>query len=381
MSSVVAATYNTARVLRLLWLNPGISRTEMAEQLGLNRSTVSNIVSELIERELVVPVALGDASPSGGRKKVQLAVNPHYGCAGGVQVHADYVRMVLVDLGGSLLYDHVSPGAVTGKNLVRRVEKACAHLEQRAAQRSLRLLGVGCGLPGIVDPYAGTLLQSIPLGTAEAIPIADRLQPRLARPLFVDNDAHSCCWGELVGSRVIADNFLFILGEWRRAPHRVGSLMTAIGVGVALNRRVHYGRGFSAGEFRSIDWVPGNASQFSMPDDQIAAAKADTALYRDMVRELARNAAMVVHMLNLDRLYLGGFFDPADVETQGIFTEEIRRNWTYPTPPQCEVSFASHGDHAVAYGGAGLVFERAFSDPGGLGSADEEVALAMLMDS
>ena len=36
MSSVVAPAYNTARVLRLLWLHPGISRSEMAVQLRVH---------------------------------------------------------------------------------------------------------------------------------------------------------------------------------------------------------------------------------------------------------------------------------------------------------------------------------------------------------
>jgi hypothetical protein len=83
-----------------------------------------------------------------------------------------------------------------------------------------------------------------------------------------------------------------------------------------------------------------------------------------MVRELARNASMVVHILNLDRLYLGGFFDPADLEVRELVTEEIRRNWTYPSPPTCEVFFSTHREHAVAYGAAGLILERAFAHPG-----------------
>jgi hypothetical protein len=364
MSSSAAATSSTVRVLRLVWLNPGISRIELAEQLGLNRSTITIIIKELVDRGLVKEVAFGDASPSGGRKKVRLAIDPHYGCVGGVQVHADYVRVVLVDLVGGLLYQHVSQGAVNPRSLYRRLEKACGHLTQRAAQLGLRLLGIGCGLPGIVDPHRGTLLQSIPLGVMQEEPLAQRLQPVVELPLFFDNDAHCCCWGELLGTRSPGDNFLFILGEWRRAPHQVGALLTSIGIGVVLDRRVHYGRGYSAGEFRSIEWRSGNASQFSLTDDQIAAARTDPALYRAMVGELARNAAMIVHILDLDRLYLGGFFDPRDVETQAIFTEEIRRNWTYPTPPMCEVAFSSRRDLAVAYGAAGLILERAFAEPG-----------------
>src|SRR5687768_12734732 len=125
MPSIVPGQYNTARVLRLLWQKPGISRVEMAAQLGLNRSTVTIIIAELLERQLVKTVAFGDASPAGGRKKVQLAVNPQFGCAGGVQVHADYLRATLVDLGGRVPHHEVSAGAVHEQNLHRRLEKAC----------------------------------------------------------------------------------------------------------------------------------------------------------------------------------------------------------------------------------------------------------------
>jgi hypothetical protein len=378
MTTATLARYNTARVLRLLWLRPGISRVEMAEQLGLNRSTVTLIINELLERELVKTVDFGDASPTGGRKKAQLAINAGYGCVGGVQVHADYVRVALVDLGGRLLHQQVIEGAVTQKSLYRRLEKACAQLQQRARQIGLNLLGIGCGLPGIVDPVRGVLVQSIPLGVLDEEPIVQRLGPALGRPLFVDNDAHCCCWGELTCARDGAANFLFVMGEWRRAPHQVGALLTAIGIGVVLNRTVHYGRGFSAGEFRSVEWRPGNTSQFSLTDDQIAAARTDPALHRAMVRELARNTAVVVHILNLDRLYLGGSFDRQDLEIQAIFTEEIRRNWTYPTAPMCEVEFSTHGELAVVYGAAGLILERAFADPSVLADRSASARVALL---
>ena len=378
MIPILPGNQNTARVLHLLWQKPGISRIEMADQLGLNRSTVTIIVNELLERQLVKPVAFADASPAGGRKKVQLAINAHYGCVGGLQVHADYMRLVLVDLGGRILHHEVSPGAFTAKNLYRRLEKGAEILVHRASHLGLRLLGVGCGLPGIVDPHTGTLLQSVPLGIFEPEAIVKRLEPLLDRPLYVDNDAHACCWGELTSARHAGANFLFILGEWRQAPQHVGALLTAIGIGVVIDRQVHYGRGFSAGEFRSTSWQPGNSSQFSLTDDEIAAARTDPALRQAMVRELARNAAMIVHILDLDHLYLGGFFDSRDVETQAIFTEEIRRNWTYPTPPMCEVSFATHGEQAVAYGAAGMILARAFGDPGSWGSAGQD-GLALLL--
>jgi predicted NBD/HSP70 family sugar kinase len=284
---------------------------------------------------------------------------------------------VLVDLGGRVLHHEVSAGAVTARTLVKRLQKACEALVQRARQLGIRLLGIGCGVPGIVDPQRGVLLQSIPLGVEDEVRLVERLQPALARPVYLDNDAHSCCWGELTAGAAASDSFLFILGEWRRAPQRVGALLTAIGMGLVIDRQVRYGRGYSAGEFRSSSWQPGNTSQFSLRDDEIAAAHDDPELRARLVRELARTAAMIVHILDLDRLYLGGFFDPRDVETQAVFTEEIRRNWTYPTPPRCEVSFATHGEQAVAYGGAGMLLARAFAEPAVFEAREDGLALLL----
>ncbi len=380
MNSALAAHYNTARVLRLVWRNPGISRIETAERLGLNPSTVTNIVAELLSRGLVRTLAPGDAPSAGGRKKVPLAVDPSFGCVGGVQVHSDLLRLVLVDVAGTELHREMIQGPVNDSTLYGRLRQASDRLQERAAVLGTRMLGVGCGLPGIVDPVKGTLKQSIPLGIMHEEPVAERMRTFVSLPLFLDNDAKTCCWGELVANRDPPPNFMFILGEWRRSPARTGSV-TAVGVGIVLNGVVHHGRTFSAGEFRSVDWRPGNVSQFSLPDDVVDAARNDRRLFLEVVRELARNTALTVHMLNLDRVYLGGFFDADDAEVRDVFDEEIRRNWAYDTPASCEVAFSSYGGWAVALGAAGLFLERAFGDPGALAYLGHEAGVPLLMQA
>jgi len=380
MNSSLAAHYNIARVLRLVWRNPGISRIELAERLGLNPSTVSNIVGELLERGLVNTLALADTL-SAGRKKVPLAINAGHGSVGGVQVHSDFMRLVLVDLAGRELHRELVQGPADEGTLYARLRQACERLQERAAVLGTRVLGLGCGLPGIVDPVQGTILQSIPLGITQPQPVSERMRPFFDLPLFLDNDANTCCWGELVASRAPPPNFMFILGEWRRSPARPSALITGIGVGLVLNGLVHHGRGFSAGEFRSVEWQPGNASQFSFEDARVDAARADRGLFLDVVRELARNTALTVHMLNLDQVYLGGFFDSEDAEVSEIFVSEIRRNWAYPTPPSCDVAFSSYGSFAVAFGAAGLFLERAFGDPGALAYLGLESGVPLLMQA
>ena len=44
---------NRSRILRVIWHHPGTSRVDVAALLGLDKSTVSSIVTELIETGLV----------------------------------------------------------------------------------------------------------------------------------------------------------------------------------------------------------------------------------------------------------------------------------------------------------------------------------------
>ncbi len=44
---------NTSLVAQLIWKSPGISRVDIARELNLYRSTVTNIISALIDDEVV----------------------------------------------------------------------------------------------------------------------------------------------------------------------------------------------------------------------------------------------------------------------------------------------------------------------------------------
>lgn len=360
MNSLMAAQYNTSRVLRLLWLQSGISRAEIADRLDLNRSTITHIVKELMDQGIVETQEGGSSGPAGGRKNVRLAINKRFGGVAGFDVHPDLVRIVVVDLSGEVVFHHEMKVKLKGEHLYEGLRQPYEWVRSRARKLKLPLLGVGCGVPGIVRPEENTIQQSIPLGIGEAEAFGEKLQAFVKEPVFVENDANCCCWGEIAGKR--SDDkisFLFVNGHWRKT-YRPTRYMTSIGMGIVINDMVHHGKGFSAGEFRSIEWQAGNHSQFSMSDRDISDTKGDRALFLTMARELARNAALLVNVLDLERLYLGGFFDQGDSEVEEIFREEILRNWSYPNQSVCEVTFSTHGKNAVAYGAAGLFLVRMF---------------------
>ena len=73
---------NVSRILRLIWQKNGISRIEIAAQLGLDKSTVTKIVSALLDVGIVHEFAHGITGPQGGRKPIYLEISEAFAVVG-----------------------------------------------------------------------------------------------------------------------------------------------------------------------------------------------------------------------------------------------------------------------------------------------------------
>jgi DNA-binding Lrp family transcriptional regulator len=89
-------------LVRRLCVNPGMSRSDLSASLGLTRSTVTNLVRDLLadgwllEREVVTT---GDP----GRRPTPLFIDPHRLLLLGADVSVKSVRVVAVSLAGEVL--------------------------------------------------------------------------------------------------------------------------------------------------------------------------------------------------------------------------------------------------------------------------------------
>jgi DNA-binding transcriptional regulator LsrR (DeoR family) len=77
---------NMSMAARLLWRYPGISRIDIAKKLGVYRSTISNIINALVETGVVLESRKENCSSLGGRKPLQLELNPDFGCVAGIEL-------------------------------------------------------------------------------------------------------------------------------------------------------------------------------------------------------------------------------------------------------------------------------------------------------
>lgn len=354
---------NLSRVLRLIWQVKGISRIEIADRLGIDKSTVTKIASTLQDIGIIRAFAQGSTGPLGGRKPIHLEVTPDFGLALGIEINPDWITLVLVNLQGEIIREtrRETPTA----SVFEAFDEAVAAIRPDIDELGIPLIGIGIGVPAIVNPDAGRIIQSIPLMIHEPLGFSEWARKKYSVPVFVENDARCGCLGEIIvrhGNDL--ENAVFLLAEIRRLTGESGSRKNlSVGFGFVIGGQPHYGKDFSAGEFRSILWRPGNSGQFKSNDVSGDRIGSDKSVTGSMFQELAGHVALLTNILNLNQVFIGGLPEELTGELSRLILDEIRLKWPYPLSHRFEVVPASLGPKAVAYGAAGQCLQRFFSLP------------------
>jgi len=351
-----------ARIFRTVWRNPGISRVDIADRLGLDKSTVTNQVNRLLELGLILEAEEGEASSRGGRRPIQLEINKDFGRIIGIEIQLGGYVAVLVDLAGGIR------DACKGRIDTEAggfPEQALGVIDEvRAAfGEGPGLLGIGVGLGGLVDSKKARIRYSVPLGIDRPLDFGKSVAARLPVPCFVENDANCCAWGELsFGRGEELRDILFALVEYRS--NSMIGLRGGIGVGfgVVLGGKVHAGSHGNAGEFRSVFCDGPGELQFSLGLDELERLDRDPAALARVADELCRNMAMLVNTMDFERVFIGGDIELLDIDMPAVLRRRLADNWMYPAPKGVDIRYSSLGDKAVAYGAAGMMFDRLVSD-------------------
>jgi hypothetical protein len=193
----------------------------------------------------------------------------------------------------------------------------------------------------------------------------EEITKSIAIPVFLENDARCCCYGEqMLSMNHSVNNMLFILTEYRvLQPKHASKKNLSVGMGIILNGKIYKGKEYSAGEFRSMLWTEGNNGQFYSGEDRLEAIMSDSKEMQSVFFELAQHAAFLVNILNLDVVYIGGI-DPCYAKIiSDIISERIKFQWPYDTPREYEVRIGSLGSLAVAFGAASMFIDHLFDLP------------------
>src|SRR5690606_3174960 len=148
---------NKTLVLEKVMNEAPISRAYIAKELGLNKGTVSSLVSELIDEHLVFETGPGESS--GGRRPVMLTFNKDAGYAIGVDLGVNYILSILTDLKGNVvreIYQHITNTEY--EHVFSIIKKSINDLIESAPDSPYGIIGIGIGVPGIVNNQGEILI-------------------------------------------------------------------------------------------------------------------------------------------------------------------------------------------------------------------------------
>jgi predicted NBD/HSP70 family sugar kinase len=221
----------------------GLTQVELTGATGLSPATVSTIVKELVAGGMV------EVRPAvrSGRRAQLVTLSHRVGIVAGVVVGYRHMRVAIADVTHEVLSEQTLPLPADHRpdTSLDRAALLVVDLLDRVGVGLEELLGIGLGVPAPVDASSGLISVRGVLRGWDGIPVAQVLEKRLARPVFVDNDANLGAIAEsTVGAARPYHHSLYV-----RASHGVGA-------GVVIGGRLHRGIGGAAGEIGHVQVDP-----------------------------------------------------------------------------------------------------------------------------
>jgi len=417
---VMVRNHNSALVFNELKANGPLSRAMLAARIGVTRATSSSIIGELLDLDLVretrLQTAVDSATPpaasrsakfpartispkKNGRPGMMLQVNPAGGCAVGVDLNVDSISIALTDFLSNVLWKKTVPSDPRRpmEEILQKAERLVAMALAQGAERKLRRLGIGFGLPGLVDTNRGVLAFAPNLKWKDAA-LAARWSEIFRLPVFVENEANAAALGEYYSGAA-------------RGASSVLYLSAGVGIGgcIIADGKIHGGGGGFAGEvghmqidpggelcgcgrrgcletvasqpargraaWQGMEWgrrsrlqamTRGNLDRLNFDLLMQAAAAGDRLALEVFEMTGARTGQAVASLLNIlnpKMVVLGGAFSQAARFLLPVIRETVMANALPQIARGTVIEASAHGPHSCSIGAASLALDAVYQDP------------------
>lgn len=371
-TSETARTINRDIVLELIRANQPISRAEVARRSGLGRSTVSQIVEQLIGENWIREGAMGSAPR--GRRPTLIGLNEDL-VALGVDIHPRQASVALVDLNGRLLSRSLVPLTSNAEASMKLLIDCMQRMQRSAVRKST--VGVGISLPGRVNPATQRLIFAPNLKWGDC-DIKKIVETQIGLPVVMENAATACMLAELIFARMdgVRDAVLVTVSE-------------GVGTCVLANGQVVSGHNGMAGEFGHVPVDPNgppchcgkngcwevfgscraavryyremkpNSAAVSFHDLINLAEENDQAAVKALATQamwIGRGLRMIIAGLSPSTVLIAGDLTAAWHRFGPLIEKEVNGLTLAGTPPVIRPSH--EGEIARLRGAAALVFQR-----------------------
>lgn len=384
------------------------SRLDISKIIGIALPTVSTLVRDLIRRGVICEDGYGKSA--GGRKPAHLKLNADYAGAIGVQLSAQRIAGMTVDMVGTPKNSETRPNPES-YDRETILDTVFGIIEKLVSEnRNLPLRGVGVGISGFIDEQ-GRVSRELPLAEEWSdVPLADMIEERFGLPTELLNAVHASTLGECRFAKIEGGRNMLFLHMGR-----------GVAVGLIADGRLHQGATKNAGEFghsvlredgpichcgnrgclesfasasaivaqcreaiakgvrSSISNGNGDTEDLTLADVLKAAEQGDR-LADNVVREaghyLGGALANLVNTLNPEVLMFGGVL----AQGPNALTRSIEQSYKGRVLPllreKTRVEVSRLGEDACALGAAARIFDGMFRSADALFASSEEGVLA-----
>lgn len=377
-NSILIRKWNLSSIFKAIHKHGPVSRIQLAEITGCSAGTVSNHVRTLIKKGFVIETNKGISS--GGRKPVQLMINPDKAYIFSIEIEVNQIKIVMFDLEIKVITKSIIP--ITYKDDYKKtLEQVFFEMDRMIKEKHLKLndfLGIGVAVPGLIDKVKGILEFAPNLGWKN-IPIAKIFKDKYGLPIVLNNEAKAAAIGERGSIYAKINNMVFV------------SINEGIGCGIFLNGKLYRGASGNAGEFGHITIDTngplchcGNkgcwetlASESSIVNKYLKLSNSNKELTKKEIYQLAKNGdkkvieifsetgrnigiglVNIVNGLSPELLVIGGGI----VEIKDYIYEEIIKKLEESalsvSYKKVEIKFSKLGSLAAVYGMADLIINE-----------------------
>jgi glucokinase-like ROK family protein len=398
-SQTLVREINLSAIMHSLHKLAPISRAALAEITGLNKTTVSSLIQELLDLQFVREVGLESAGT--GRPAILLELNPTAGYMVSAEIGVDFISVMGTNFAIEPVWQHkentkpeLGQQAILNRSLtlLRQAVKAGSDLGQP-------LLGLAVGVPGLVDQRDGIILFA-PNLRWQNVPLRDTLCQTFDTRIFVNNEANLATLGEHyfgaaqgyhevlyvsagvgLGGGVIHNGQLFnggtgLAGEFGHMTMDPDGEFCNCG-----NRGCWETQASQSALFRYIQQAISQEEQASILSEQtkghldklavslvVDAAKSNDAVALAALNQVGRylgiGIASLVNALNPELIVFGGILSLAGEFLLPIIHEQLEQRALRWSETAVEVVLAHHGLDSCIMGGIATIYQSILTHPG-----------------
>ncbi|MEL7696240.1 MULTISPECIES: ROK family transcriptional regulator [Pantoea] len=240
-----ARAHNRRVVIEAIRLHGELTRAELARMTALTPQTVSNIVAELEQAELLTsrqPRRSGRGQPS-----IPVTLNPTSAWSIGIHLDHQTLLLVLVDLSGEVhlrrlvMVQKPQPAAT-----LARIAGVLDEMRTFLGAQWSKVLGIGVVMPGPFGVEGISSVGPTTLNGWEQVDIEAELRVLSGLPVTLENDATVAAIGERFhGVARQLNSFIYLY------------IGTGLGAGIFTDGHIYTGHAHNAGEIGHIVVEPG----------------------------------------------------------------------------------------------------------------------------